>query len=58
VFVDGREVGQTPVVEFDVSPGLHTVRVERPGFRTVTERVTVTAGQTVRKRWVLQEGSD
>jgi hypothetical protein len=58
VFVDGREVGQTPVVEFDVSPGPHTVRVERPGFRTVTERVTVTAGQTVRKRWVLQEGSD
>ncbi|HEX9705320.1 MAG TPA: protein kinase [Gemmatimonadales bacterium] len=58
VFIDGREVGQTPVVEFEVTPGSHTIRVERPGYRTVTERVQVVAGQAVRKRWVLQEGAD
>jgi serine/threonine-protein kinase len=58
VFIDGREAGQTPVVEFEVSPGGHTIRVERPGFRTVSERVDVSSGQTVRKRWVLQEVSE
>ena len=58
VFIDGREVGQTPVVEFEVTPGAHTIRVERPGYRTVTERVDVVGGQTVRKRWVLQEGGE
>ena len=58
VFIDGRDAGQTPVVEFGVTPGPHTIRVERPGYRTVTERVQVASGETVRKRWVLQEGSE
>ena len=58
VFIDGREAGQTPVVEYDVAPGVHTIRAERPGFRTVSERVDVASGQTIRKRWVLQEGSE
>ena len=59
VFIDGREVGSTPVVEFTVSTGRHTVRVERPGFKTKSESVDVGANATVRKRWVLDpEGSD
>ncbi|HXF96125.1 MAG TPA: protein kinase [Gemmatimonadales bacterium] len=58
VFIDGREVGQTPVVEFAVAPGTHTIRLERPGYRTVSERVQVAPGETVRRRWFLQEGSD
>ncbi len=59
VFIDGREVGATPVVEFTVPAGRHTVRVERPGFKTKSESVDVGANATVRKRWVLDpEGSD
>ena len=59
VFIDGREVGSTPVVEFTVSTGRHTIRVERPGFKTKSETVDVGANATVRKRWVLDpEGSD
>jgi len=59
VFIDGREVGSTPVVEFTVPAGRHTVRVERPGFKTKSESVDVGANATVRKRWVLDpEGSD
>ncbi|HEV8266272.1 MAG TPA: protein kinase [Gemmatimonadales bacterium] len=59
VFIDGREVGSTPVVEFGVSVGRHTIRVERPGFKTRSETVDVSPNNPVRKRWVLQpEGSD
>jgi hypothetical protein len=58
VFIDGREVGQTPVVEFRVTPGPHTIRAERPGYRTRSERVQVESGQPVRKRWTLEEASN
>jgi serine/threonine protein kinase len=59
VFIDGRDVGSTPVVEYTVPAGRHTVRVERPGFKTKSETVDVGANATVRKRWVLEpEGSD
>jgi predicted Ser/Thr protein kinase len=58
VFIDGREVGGTPVVEFAVTPGRHTIRVERPGYKTRSEVVQVGSGETVRKRWTLEEGTD
>jgi hypothetical protein len=59
VFIDGRDVGSTPVAEFSVSTGRHTIRVERPGYKTKSETVDVGANATVRKRWVLEpEGSD
>jgi hypothetical protein len=53
VFIDGVNVGQTPVVEYTVKPGRHTIRVERPGFKTVMETVQVDANNTVRKRYTL-----
>jgi serine/threonine-protein kinase len=59
VFIDSREIGSTPVVEYTVPTGRHTIRVERPGFKTKSETVDVGANATVRKRWVLEpEGSD
>ncbi len=53
VFIDGRDVGPTPVVEFSVTPGRHTIRVERAGYKTRTETVEVQANNPVRKNWVL-----
>jgi hypothetical protein len=59
VFIDGSDRGSTPLVEFGVNPGRHTIRVERPGFKTKTETITVGANEPVRKRWVLEpEGTD
>ena len=53
VYVDGVEVGVTPVVRYSVPPGRHTIKVERAGYRTVTEPVQVDAGNTVNKRFTL-----
>jgi serine/threonine-protein kinase len=59
VFIDNRDVGSTPVVEYTVPAGRHAIRVERPGFKSRSETVDVGANATVRKRWVLEpEGSD
>ena len=53
VFIDGREVGSVPVIEEPVSVGRHTIRVERPGFKTKQEVIDVPANTPVRKRYVL-----
>ena len=53
VFVDGVDVGATPLYRYAVKPGQHTVRVESPGYRTQTVRVQVDPGNTVPKRLTL-----
>src|SRR6266702_2115754 len=47
VYVDGVDVGPTPVVRYAVPAGAHTIKVVREGYRSVTERVQVDAGNTV-----------
>jgi len=53
VYIDGVDVGQTPLVEYAVKPGRHTIRIEHAGFKTVAETVRVDASNTVRKRYTL-----
>jgi len=53
VYIDGVDAGQTPLVEYVVKPGRHTIRIEHAGFKTVTETVVVDASNTVRKRYTL-----
>jgi serine/threonine-protein kinase len=59
LFIDGRDMGSVPVIEEPVSPGRHTIRVERAGFKTKTETIDVPANTTVRRTYVLeQEGPE
>jgi len=53
VYIDGVDAGQTPLVEYAVRPGRHTIRIEHAGFKTITETVQVDASNTVRKRYTL-----
>ena len=53
VYIDGVDAGQTPLVEYVVKPGRHTIRIEHAGFKTVTETVQVDVRNTVRKRYSL-----
>jgi hypothetical protein len=45
VFVDGRQVGTTPVALDTVDAGSHAVRIERDGYRRWTSAVRVVAGE-------------
>src|SRR5438132_290484 len=53
VYIDGVDAGQTPLVEYAVRPGRHTIRIEHAGFKTITVTVQVDASNTVRKRYTL-----
>jgi serine/threonine-protein kinase len=58
LFIDGRDLGPVPVIEQPVSVGRHTIRVERPGYKTKTETIDVPANNPVRRTYVLEpEGS-
>jgi hypothetical protein len=56
LYVDGVDVGPTPVVRYGVPAGVHTIKVVREGFKTVGEKVQVDAGNTVPKRYTLLPG--
>jgi hypothetical protein len=53
VYIDGVDVGQTPLIEYPVKPGRHKIRIEHAGFKAITENVQVDASNTVRKRFTL-----
>jgi serine/threonine-protein kinase len=44
VFLDDAPLGTSPI-SIDVSAGSHTVRVERPGFKTVVQKIDVKPGR-------------
>jgi serine/threonine-protein kinase len=56
LYVDGVDLGPTPVVRYAVPPGAHTIKVVREGYKTVSEKVQVDAGNTVPKRYTLLPG--
>jgi serine/threonine protein kinase len=57
VSIDDVEIGDTPIVRRELPPGVHTVRIARPGFRTESVSVTVTAGNEVRlSRSLIKDG--
>lgn len=49
--IDGRVVGNTPLVRVPVSPGPHTVVLENPGDNIrQTTTINVKSGENVSKR--------
>ncbi|MGH7644003.1 MAG: PEGA domain-containing protein, partial [Gemmatimonadales bacterium] len=53
VYLDGASVGDTPIIGYAVRPGPHGIRLERVGYRTVSETVQVDAGNTIQRRYPL-----
>lgn len=48
VYVDDQYKGLTPVTVYGVSPGTHTLKVTKEGYRDYSTSVTITDGKTVR----------
>jgi serine/threonine protein kinase len=48
VVLDGVEVGDTPIVRYELSPGEHAVRIVRQGYRTESDSVSITGGNEIR----------
>ncbi|HEX9611574.1 MAG TPA: PEGA domain-containing protein, partial [Gemmatimonadales bacterium] len=48
LYMDGRLVGNTPVVDLRLSAGQHRLRLVRPGFKPHEQVVYVAPGQTLR----------
>jgi TonB family protein len=57
VLVDGKGVGETPLAGVLLAPGLHEVRVERPGFLPWTRSVEAQPGEPVALEARLERGS-
>ncbi len=47
IYVDGDLRGERPVHREGLPPGTHTLRLERPGFRTLDTMLTLRAGQNL-----------
>jgi hypothetical protein len=56
LYIDGVDVGPTPVVRHKVPAGVHTIKVVREGYKTVEDKVQVDAGNTIAKRYTLLPG--
>ena len=56
VFIDGRPAGVTPLALAGIVPGTYSVRIERAGYRAVTTRVDVKAGERARVAARLEGG--
>ncbi|MEI6292443.1 MAG: PEGA domain-containing protein [Methanomicrobiales archaeon] len=46
IFIDGQSVGNTPQTR-GLTEGDHEIRLERPGYRTIIEKVSITPGSFV-----------
>jgi hypothetical protein len=55
VFVDEKPVGVTPLFMPDLSPGVHQVRLERPGFKTYSSSIEVKPNERFRLAVQLEE---
>jgi len=56
VVVDGVEIGDSPIANYELAPGAHIVEVRKEGYRTTVDTVTITAGGTTRLRKTLIPG--
>ncbi len=48
VYVDGVEIGDTPIVGFAMKAGRHVVEVRREGYRSAADTINTIAGNTTR----------
>jgi hypothetical protein len=53
VWIDGVQIGDTPLVRHELRPGTYVIEVRREGYRTAVDTVRLTASNTVLRRYPL-----
>jgi serine/threonine protein kinase len=53
VFVNGQELSDTPLVHRSLKAGRYVVEIRKPGYKTLVDTVTISAGNETRKNRVL-----
>jgi hypothetical protein len=48
LYLDGRPVGNTPVIDLSIPPGSHSIRIARDGFQSYERIIEVAPGEQVR----------
>jgi hypothetical protein len=54
IFIDGRDLGPTPLTVRQLRPGTHTLELRMPGYQTWSQRLTVAAGENRRVTAALE----
>jgi predicted Ser/Thr protein kinase len=54
LYIDGVEIGPTPVADHRLERGTYRLRVEQEGFRTKTETIVVSGPNPIRRRYSLE----
>jgi hypothetical protein len=54
LYIDGVEVGDTPIANHPVPLGRVELRVERDGYKTRRESIMISGPNPVRRRYILE----
>jgi serine/threonine protein kinase len=54
LYIDGTKIGLTPITNRRLTPGTHRLRIDRKGYRTVTETIVVKGTRPIQRRYDLR----
>ncbi len=54
VYVDGKAIGRTPILNYQVRLGVHQLRIEQSGYRSQSERIDVRSTARISRRYKLR----
>jgi serine/threonine protein kinase len=54
LYLDGVRIGLTPITNRRLAPGTHRLRIDRKGYRTVTESIVVKGARPILRRYDLR----
>jgi serine/threonine-protein kinase len=54
LFVNGKEIGPTPIADYPLAVGTHRLRLEQEGYRSKHETLVVTGPNPIRRRYSLE----
>jgi hypothetical protein len=54
LYINGLEIGPTPVADHQLERGTYRLRIEQEGFKTKTETIVINGPNPIRRRYSLE----